>query len=699
MSGRLGRWADGRMVLLLTATMSAYPAIRLAAQCPDGSPPPCRRATVTARAATDSNALAILPFRVSGPPEAQYLGEGMLDLMSVALDGFAGWRVIQPRAMLRQIGSEREMLDITRAARFAREAGAAQFVMGSVVTLGPELRVQAELYESARGRPIASVRARGTLALPGPVADTIAGGLARQRLARYPGVARRPLAEYTTTSPRALEAYLVGEQLARRARWQEAAESLTAAIARDSTFALAYYGIYRAVAWGNAAPLFSTSVDHPASASAIDQVLQAALRHLDRAPPRQRRLLEFVATTNRVESLRRADELVRDYPDDADAALERGDAYYHVGLQMGEPPQQSLASLQRAIALDPAVPEAYLHVVQLLCMMSDTAAAWRALQPLQGVAPQWEATRALGAVMRAGFRGVDPAALSSPDPTVTTMVSRYALWALDATPARAVALADSFAAPAAALDRPPADRVAALLRRHVYRLAQGRYAAAWDMLREASLLDPNGRLVLGATVLHHIVTGAHSGEATAAARRLSAGQDTAPLWAAAVLAWHTATVDPPDSARAALSHLLARGPYPPFRSDLLDGLNGVVALRLGDSLAARRGLSNANATWIELRDIEEFFPNPYFALVAARLDRTAGDPDPAVRRLYDTVGPIGIIWRAEAEELRGAIAEQRGDTAAATRGYRNFVDLWKDADGELQPRVAAARAALARLER
>jgi tetratricopeptide (TPR) repeat protein len=184
------------------------------------------------RAATDSNALAILPFRVSGPPEAQYLREGMLDLMSVALDGFAGWRVIQPRALLRHIGSETEPLDVPRAARLAREAGAAQFVLGSVVTLGPELRVQAELYESVRGQPIASVRARGTLALPGPVADTIAGGLARQRLARSPGVARRPLAEYTTTSPQALEAYLVGEQLARRARWQEAADR---ALRADST--------------------------------------------------------------------------------------------------------------------------------------------------------------------------------------------------------------------------------------------------------------------------------------------------------------------------------------------------------------------------------------------------------------------------------------------------------------------------------
>ncbi|HMA45377.1 MAG TPA: hypothetical protein VKO86_15245 [Gemmatimonadales bacterium] len=691
--------AHPSLIASMVMALSAYPGVRLGAQCPDGSPPPCRRTVGAPRVAIDSDAIAILPFRVSGPAEAQYLSEGMLDLLSVALDGFAGWRVIQPRALLRQVGTSADAIDAAQASRWAREAGAARFVLGSVVTLGPELRVQAELYESGRGQPIASVRARGMLALPGPVADSIAGGLARQRLTRYPGVARRPLAEYTTTSPRALEAYLVGEQLARRALWQEAAESLTTAIARDSTFALAYYGLYRAITWGNAAPTFATTTARPATAYTIDAVIQRALRHLDRAPPRQRGLLEFVSTVKRVDALRLADALERDYPDDADAALERGDAYYHLGLQMGEPPEQALASLRRAIALDPAVPEAYLHVVQLLCMMGDSAGAWQAFRPLQAAAPDWEATQALGAVMRAGFRGEDPAARFVPDPTVAAMIGRYALWAFDAAPARAVALADSFAARAAAADHPPNDRVSALLRRHAYRLAQGRYSAAWDMLREAALVDPDGRQVLGATVLHQLVTGAHTVEATEAARRLSSTGDTLPLWATVVLAWRVATVAPPDSALGAIPALLAGTSYPQFRSALVDGLSGLVALRRGDSVTARRGLAAANVTWIELRDIEAFFPNPYFALVTARFDRAAGDLDAAARRLSETVGSIGIIWRAEAEELRGEIAEQRGDTAAAIRGYRNFVALWEKADPALQPRVAAARAAVARLGR
>jgi hypothetical protein len=102
-----------------------------------------------------------------------------------------------------------------------------------------------------------------------------------------------------------------------------------------------------------------------------------------------------------------------------------------------------------------------------------------------------------------------------------------------------------------------------------------------------------------------------------------------------------------------------------------------------------RQASGAGALW---------FPDVEFQIELARLERSAGDLGAASRRLHDTFLLYGLPWRAQAEELRGQIAEQRGDTLAAIRAYRNFTELWKDADPELQPRVAAARAALARLE-
>jgi tetratricopeptide (TPR) repeat protein len=690
-----------RTVVHMAVLLSACPAIppsTLYAQCPDGSPPPCARSAAP-RVAIDPNAVAILPFRVSGPPEAQYLREGMLDLLNVALDGFAGWRVIQPRVLLRQIGTEAAPLDVARAAGLARQAGAATFILGNVVALGPELRVQAELYESAHGASLASVRARGTLALPAPVADSIAGGLARQRLALQSGVTRRALEEYTTTSPVALQEYLIGEQLSRRALWQEAAESLAVAIDHDSTFVLAYYGLYRATTWGNSGIPLHQGSGPAVSTYSIDDVVQRALRHLDRAPPRQRRFFEFLFATNRADALRLADGLIRDYPDDPDAWLERGDAYFHVGLESGESPAIPLESLQRAIALDPQAPEAYLHVAQLLSMRGDSAGAWQTLDRLRAMAPTWNATIGMDLAMRAWWRGTPPESLPAPSPEVAPNVSRYLLLIGDREPARAVALADAFAALAAGPAHGPADRVTALLRRHFLLIAQGRYAAAWDQLRQAAVLDPAGQEVLGATVMHQLVTGTHSVEAADAARRLAASPGAMPLWGTSVLAWRAAAVGPPDSAAATVRRLLSTGEYPTFRATLGDGLLGLVALRAGDTITAHRALAGANAAWIETRNIERFFPGPALALAAARLDIQTGNLDAAGRHLFECNGQVGVMFRAAAEALRGQIAELRGDTASAIRAYSNFIDLWKDADPQLQPRVQAARTTVERLRR
>ena len=41
--------------------------------------------------------------------------------------------------------------------------------------------------------------------------------------------------------------------------------------------------------------------------------------------------------------------------------------------------------------------------------------------------------------------------------------------------------------------------------------------------------------------------------------------------------------------------------------------------------------------------------------------------------------------------------DARGDTANAVQHYRDFIEFWKSADPELQPRVAAARERLQQL--
>ena len=45
----------------------------------------------------------------------------------------------------------------------------------------------------------------------------------------------------------------------------------------------------------------------------------------------------------------------------------------------------------------------------------------------------------------------------------------------------------------------------------------------------------------------------------------------------------------------------------------------------------------------------------------------------------------------------GELYEQKGDRAKAAEWYQKFVDLWRDADPELQPSVAEVKQRLAQM--
>ena len=115
----------------------------------------------------------------------------------------------------------------------------------------------------------------------------------------------------------------------------------------------------------------------------------------------------------------------------------------------------------------------------------------------------------------------------------------------------------------------------------------------------------------------------------------------------------------------------------------------------GDSLAALDHLIQA----YQYRSYSNLYLPARLSLQLARLERARGALESAARRLPDIqLAGYSVLHVAEAEELAGQIAAQRGETAAAARAYRNFIALWEQADPGLQPRVAAAREAVRRLE-
>jgi tetratricopeptide (TPR) repeat protein len=83
----------------------------------------------------------------------------------------------------------------------------------------------------------------------------------------------------------------------------------------------------------------------------------------------------------------------------------------------------------------------------------------------------------------------------------------------------------------------------------------------------------------------------------------------------------------------------------------------------------------------------------------------AGKPDSAMhyyQQYLDYPDPfidIDALFLAGTHKRLGELYEARGDSAKAESNYAKFVELWKDADPELQPKVREVRARLAQLRR
>ncbi len=85
------------------------------------------------------------------------------------------------------------------------------------------------------------------------------------------------------------------------------------------------------------------------------------------------------------------------------------------------------------------------------------------------------------------------------------------------------------------------------------------------------------------------------------------------------------------------------------------------------------------------------------ALEAAGRPMEARDVWLSLATEIETNFTVSLLQRPRAWERVGMLSEELGETEAALEGYRQFVELWADADEELQPRVQAAREKVASL--
>src|SRR5690606_18980435 len=108
-------------------------------------------------------AVAVLPFEVRGGDSLEIWREGIVDLISSNVDGVAGLRAIDSRTVLVAWGAiERDgPPDFERAIALARRTGAAYAVLGSVVSSGRDIRLDAHIYSLDTVRSLGSFRVEG----------------------------------------------------------------------------------------------------------------------------------------------------------------------------------------------------------------------------------------------------------------------------------------------------------------------------------------------------------------------------------------------------------------------------------------------------------------------------------------------------------------------------------------------------------
>lgn len=597
-------------------------------------------------AVNDPRTAMVLPFTVHGGPTVQYLGDGMMDLLTAKLDGVGGLHVVDPQsvhAALRlptggapDLGSARAL-----AARF----GSATFVMGSVVEVGGRLQISAYLYDS-EGEELA--RAEGIA----PLADLliVLDDIARELLVGFLTGPESELAQgaaLSTASLPALREYLDGERAMREGDFATAHEAYAAATALDSTFALAHYRL-------------SSAADWLGRAEDAHAAIRDAARHRDRLSGTDRLLVDARVDFwlgDAAEAERRYRRLVTLRPTSIEARYELAEVYFHGGPWMGRDMVEAMPHFREVLRLMPTHASAMLHLARLAALQDDLALVDSLTAVLAAQEPghaRLAELHLLGSGLRDGADRLPRAraALDAVDVTSRAMaVDRMAVYTGD----RAGALA--LARPLTAAEVPEFPRRAGLEISAHLAAGLGQWPVADSMLAQLSRVDP----LRAAQARALAVLGASEVADTARARAAYAALKAAP--AAEMLA----RTDPDLRVFAAL-----REPF----------YLGALALRLGEEPPVMEALQMLDAA-AQRSDLDGIYARHLSGLLRALEAEQRGDAAEALRLLEASwPGPrreLMIRWAWNhtvvlARVVRAELLEQLGRHDDAQRWARAAVE-------------------------
>jgi len=595
------------------------------------------------------------------------LGPSLTEALRVDLAQSRVIRLLDAAAVVQALGrmgrAPGTPLDQALARELAQREGAKAVVHGQIDPLGRGYVVSAGLESAADGTALVSLRetAQDDGAIIAAV-DRLSHKL-RERIGESLKTIRAsdPLEQVTTRSLAALRKYSEGVRASDAADMARAATLLEEAIARDTTFAMAYRKL--AVVLSNSG----------GAQSRISAAATQAFRHRDRLTPFERDLAEAYYYT-RVEYDPAKTEAA--YRAALEQQPENGVPLNNLSLLFNSLKRfaeaESLAV--RGIAVAPSQWVLYVNATQAQVGQGKYAAAARTVALMAQRAPAHPMRRFLSAILASAQRQYDSAEAetralmqSSPDPT----------WHASGTSALG------------ALD-----------------LVRGRLAAAEAQFRQAMAVEEQrgvpGKYLDDAIAI--AVMDVHYRNAPDAGRReVEEALRRHPLASIPAedrpyldLAWLYADAGHPDRARQLLAEYEATVPEgvrrgQPFRY----GAAAQIAFAEGRIQDAIRGYR----TWYD----EDACAVCGLFLLGRAYER-AGQRDsalavyeravttPGYTRAFEEDATLGPTYRR-----LGELYEERGQLDKARDYYGRFLDLWKDADPELQPAVRDVKQRLAKL--
>lgn len=649
-------------------------------------------------------AVAVMPFAFRGNEQFAYLGEGMVDLLSKALDGAGELRSVDPYALLSHLHRQSDdRLDPEHGRSLAGQFGAGLFVLGNIIEAGGRIRVDATLYDADGER---QVQADATAPDESDVFQLV-DELARQLTVGAVGETDSRLTEIaaaTTTSVEALKAYLEGEHEFRAGRYARAVDAYRRATAADTSFALAWYRMSLAAEW-------------PGLIDVVFEAADQAVRHSERLQRHDRRLLEASLALRRgdgAEAERRYREIIGAYPEDVEAWYQLGEALFHYNATRGLSLTESRPSFQRVIELDPKHVFALFHLARIEALEGDLVQLDSLVERVRQLQPESERVLELLALRAAVMD--DTAALDSVKAGLerAPQIIHNAV-VMVATFGRDLETASELIALQTGPMRPRIDRALGHAMTALTEAGRGRWRAAAADDAEASSLQPAIGLVSAAKAAAPFSPLADSDIEEVRARL-------------AGLTAVDAVVRPFDLGEA----------IPTFYRDYLLGL---LSLRLGDTAAATRyadriaemqgdpewGSLVEDCAWSLRGWVAWTEGRPADALTALEnvrqqawygvLQVTPVGAMPEARFLRGQAlsavgrGVEALSWFRSLEEFslfdvtywgptylaEAEIYEQLGDREKAALYYKRLVDLWAGCDPELRPLVEQAERGLGRL--